>query len=123
MEKGLLQAEFKNNEQIFAIGNPSGFPLKVMKGEVTNKNEGKLFFKTNIDSYRGNSGAPVFTQKESRLIGLLVSGEKDYEFDKLRGCYYSRKCSEQESLNCSGEKVISISQIKESYKWAFGKKK
>jgi len=117
LEEGPHQIEFQNSEKIFAIGNPSGFPLKVMKGKVTSKNEGELFFKTNIDSYRGNSGAPIFTKKESRLIGLLVSGEMDFEFDSLKGCYYSKKCLEDDESNCSGERAISISNIYENYKW------
>ena len=122
LQEGLQDLEIRDSDEIFAFGNPSGFPLKVMKGEVTVKNEGNLFFKTNIDSYRGNSGAPIFTKKESRLIGLLVSGEKDFEFDSLKGCYYSKKCLEGEESNCSGEKAISISNIHESYRWVKDKK-
>tara|TARA_Y100001954_G_scaffold64474_1_gene70181 strand:- start:1107 stop:2954 length:1848 start_codon:yes stop_codon:yes gene_type:complete len=122
LEEAIQDIEIRDGEGVFAIGNPSGFPLKVMKGEVTFKNEDGLFFKTNIDSYRGNSGAPIFTKKESRLIGLLVSGERDFEFDSLKGCYYSKRCLEGEESNCSGEKAISISNIYESYKWIKDKK-
>ena len=122
LEEGLQQVEIEDNEKIFAIGNPSGLPLKVMKGRVTVKSEGEYFFKTNIDSYRGNSGGPIFTSKESRLIGLLLSGEKDFEFDSLRSCYYSKKCLEGEESGCSGEKAISISKIYESYKWVLENK-
>ncbi len=122
LDEGAQHIEFFEKEKIFAIGNPSGFPLKAMKGEVTEKNEEEVFFKTNIDSYRGNSGAPIFTQKESRLIGLLISGEKDFEFDSLRKCYYSKKCLESDDSVCLGEKAISLSKVRESYKWILEEK-
>ncbi|MEE2744576.1 MAG: trypsin-like peptidase domain-containing protein [Bdellovibrionota bacterium] len=95
-------------DEVIAMGNPSGLPLKAMEGKVTEGlNDG--IFKTDIDSFKGNSGAPVFSKKDGQFRGILISGEKDYEFDSLRNCYFSRKCTEGD---CEGENVLNVSLMK-----------
>ncbi|MDC0255948.1 serine protease, partial [Bacteriovoracales bacterium] len=95
-------------DEVIAMGNPSGLPLKAMEGKVREGlNDG--IFKTDIDSFKGNSGAPVFSKKDGQFRGILISGEKDYEFDSLRNCYFSRKCMDED---CEGESVLNVSLVK-----------
>ena len=99
----------EKGDEVLAMGNPSGLPLKVMAGKVIEGvNDG--LFKTDTDSFKGNSGAPVFSKKDGQFRGILISGEKDYEFDSLRNCYFSRKCGDE---TCGGESVLSVSLMKD----------
>lgn len=65
------------NDKIFTIGTPSGLPLKVATGSVRSVKIGN-FFRTNLDTYAGNSGSPVFNAS-NEVIGILVRGDNDYE--------------------------------------------
>jgi V8-like Glu-specific endopeptidase len=108
--------EFKVGDEVVAMGNPSGLPLKAMSGKVLAPLNKHHIIKTDIDSFGGNSGAPVFSKKNGSLMGLLISGEKDYELDSLRDCYLNKKCSNE---NCEGENVLSFEVMKNDIKKAF----
>ena len=65
------------NDKIFTIGTPSGLPLKVATGSVRSVKIGN-YFRTNLDTFAGNSGSPVFNTN-NEVIGILVRGDNDYE--------------------------------------------
>lgn len=65
------------NDKIFTIGTPSGLPLKVATGSVRSVRIGN-YFNTNLDTFAGNSGSPVFNAN-NEVIGILVRGDNDYE--------------------------------------------
>jgi S1-C subfamily serine protease len=93
-------------ENVFVIGHPSGLPTKVgTTGAVRSTNP--EFFTSNLDTYGGNSGSPVFN-KYNRLVGVLVRGENDFVFDFTKGCYKSNVCP---STGCSGEESTQIKAI------------
>jgi hypothetical protein len=80
---------------LFVIGHPNGIPLKIAgdakvlkAGEnmnvtdymgISQKWVDKGYsFLTNLDSFHGNSGSPVFNLNTLMVEGILVSGDEDY---------------------------------------------
>ncbi len=94
----------KKGSEVIVIGHPSGLPMKIAdNGKITKKRIN--FFETDLDTYGGNSGSPVFNAKNGIVEGILIRGEEDFE---LRGsCYMSRSSSK------GREKVFKIKKIKE----------
>jgi hypothetical protein len=91
---------------VAALGYPMGLPLKALtNAQVRAVN--KVTFETNLDTFSGNSGSPVFHAETRRLEGILVSGEEDFVMDK-RGCRRARQCTLR---GCDGEHVMKISEI------------
>ena len=81
---------------LFVIGHPSGLPLKIAGDAAVisvdtdvyvNDNFGVsrkwadkgYAFLTNLDTFHGNSGSPVFNLNTLLVEGILVSGDQDYE--------------------------------------------
>jgi V8-like Glu-specific endopeptidase len=63
------------------IGYPSGMPVKVQeKGAVVRKVTGNGYFVTNLDTFQGNSGSPVFNMETLKIEGILVRGAADYVY-------------------------------------------
>lgn len=93
-------------ENVFVIGHPSGLPTKVgTTGTVRDTN--LEFFTSNLDTYGGNSGSPVFN-KYNRIVGVLVRGENDFIYDFTKGCYRSNVCP---ANGCAGEESTQIKAI------------
>lgn len=76
---------------IFVVGHPTGLPLKVAGGAKVYKNVGANKFVSNLDTFAGNSGSPIFNMQKE-VIGILVSGETDYYFDKKDKCIRPNSC-------------------------------
>ena len=73
---------------INTIGSPKGLPLKFSTNAVVVDISPSNWFKSNIDSFPGNSGGPVFDQN-GFLEGILVRGAVTYDDDwSLTGDYY-----------------------------------
>ena len=65
--------------KLFVIGHPSRLPAKVdMGGKIRSVREEDPFFVTNLDTFHGNSGSPVFNAETLLIEGILVRGEQDY---------------------------------------------
>lgn len=104
-ENSLKALKAASNE-IYMIGHPCGLPMKVALNATIEKNPHQQYFYTTLDSYQGNSGSPVFNFYTHKVIGVLVSGDKDYKFNG--SCYYRTSCV---LPYCKGEKVIRIEEI------------
>jgi hypothetical protein len=79
---------------LFVIGHPSGLPLKIAADAVVissgvdvyvhRNGAGRLWsdnnysFLTNLDTFHGNSGSPVFNMNTLLVEGILVKGDNDY---------------------------------------------
>ena len=73
---------------INTIGCPKGLPLKFSTNAIVVDNSPSNWFKSDIDSFPGNSGGPVFDQN-GFLEGILVRGAVTYDDDwSLTGDYY-----------------------------------
>jgi V8-like Glu-specific endopeptidase len=72
---------------VYVIGHPSGIPTKVTDGGFVRDNSHKQFFKTNLDTFGGNSGSAVFSTETDTIEGILVRGDRDYVMDPVKRCY------------------------------------
>ena len=105
----LSAEEVQVGQEIFTIGNPSGLPTKLTdKAQV--KDLGWNFFRTNLDTYGGNSGSPVFNASTRQVIGVLVRGTFDYKWDDQNQCNRSNLVSEDVGF----EDVTQISFIRDA---------
>jgi Trypsin-like peptidase domain len=98
------------NEKLYVIGYPSGLPVKITPGGEVYVNDNPFYFLTNLDTYGGNSGSPVFNANTHLIEGILVRGATDYTFWDIGGCYRSNICPEDIG-NCGGEGVTRASQF------------
>lgn len=108
----------RGGTKIYVIGHPSGLPMKYANGakvfDVHNS-----YFSTNLDTFGGNSGSPVFNAKTNEVEGILVRGDIDYyqTFHNGQMCSRVNVCSNNR-LECienddsiNGEHVSVISRI------------
>ena len=100
-----------NDIEIYMIGYPSGLPLKIALNAGIVENSPFQYFYTSLDGFQGNSGSPVFNLCTNKVIGILVSGEIDYQFNG--NCYETTICKYPQ---CKGEKVIRIESVMEEFK-------
>ena len=76
--------------RVGVIGHPAGLPTKIAFGDtsVVRDSDEAGYFVTNLDTYGGNSGSPVFNADTGLVEGILVRGEEDFELDGA--CFRSR---------------------------------
>lgn len=77
-----------NGDSVVAVGHPNVLPMKAAGGAVVQDNNGTTpWFKTNTDTYSGNSGSMVVNTSTWDVEGILVRGAPDFETDGT--CTYS----------------------------------
>lgn len=97
---------------VLAIGHPNGLPAKVAGGAFVLDDKPKNYFTADLDTYHGNSGSPVFDARTGKIVGILASGEDDFEqaveedFRRFGSCNKSRVCTGDK---CDGEEVTKVS--------------
>ena len=84
----------RKNDRLLIMGHPMGLPLKVASNARVIKN-GKNFFATNLDSFQGNSGSPVFNLRSGEVEGILVRGKADTY--RPNSCYKINYCDENDA--------------------------
>ena len=67
-----------DGQAVHVIGHPVGLPTKVAEGAAVRENSAKAMFVSNLDTYGGNSGSPVFNADTHEAEGILVRGETDF---------------------------------------------
>jgi hypothetical protein len=98
--------KIRDNENLYVIGHPAGLPKKFADGAVVRDNTPTTHFVSNLDTYGGNSGSPVFNANTHEVEGILVRGEND--FVMVNGCARSQVCP---STGCRGEDVTRVSEF------------
>lgn len=94
---------------MFVIGYPMGLPAKIAgNAKVRKWGIQKRYFVTNLDTYGGNSGSPVFNTRTNEVEGILVRGDEDFVSDGF--CKVSKRC---EDSRCDGEEVTNITYIQD----------
>lgn len=107
--EGALPLEFrtsgkiKRSDKVLVIGHPSGLPMKIANNARVAKTYGNTF-KTELDTYGGNSGSPVFNEETGLVEGILIQGAEDYI--AKNGCYVSNH------ENGKKERVFKITKVK-----------
>lgn len=113
----------QENDDIFVMGHPSGLPLKIATdAKVFSTHDN--YFSTNLDTFGGNSGSPVFNTRTSEVVGVLSRGDIDYVMDEYEGescrrvnrCDSSRENCIEDHPGIDGEHVTHIELVKERLK-------
>jgi hypothetical protein len=64
-------------QEVTTVGFPGGIPAKWTRGRVFDAGSSeRRFFVSSLDTFHGNSGSPVFNERD-QLIGVLARGEPD----------------------------------------------
>lgn len=91
-----------STESLMVIGHPLGLPKIVADNILIRDNSQTYIFKTNADTFSGNSGSPVIGEVSGLVEGILVRGDDDFEMDIQLGCQRMARCGDKE---CRGESV------------------
>jgi V8-like Glu-specific endopeptidase len=78
----------RKGQAVHAIGYPLGLPSKFVRGTVKSDKHA-AFFTSDIPTYPGNSGSPVFNSSSHQLEGILTRG-KGGKPVKQGDCFVSR---------------------------------
>jgi hypothetical protein len=102
-----------DSEKVYVIGYPSGLPCKVSDNATVNQNNDGFVFTSNLDTYAGNSGSPVFNRVTHEVEGILVRGGEDFKFvtDVLGGCIQSVMLSDAEGNEACTRSTVWASKI------------
>lgn len=96
-------------DAIYAVGHPLGSYKKTAQGSVRYVESDTGTIVGPLDVFEGNSGSPVFSVKTKEFIGILSSGERDFDYpDEETGDEPVQLC---EDNSCSGEFIIPIQKI------------
>jgi V8-like Glu-specific endopeptidase len=81
---------------LVVAGHPGGIPIKIANGAVVKDVSQLDFFQSNVDTYGGNSGSPVWGLASHAIEGILVRGNTDYTRVRTsrQVCYVSNVCSD-----------------------------
>ena len=85
--------------KVFAIGYPSGLPVKVSAGGNVRDNVNPKIFLAGLDVYAGSSGGPVFNENHV-VEGILARGDRD--FLPVGNCARTNNCP---SAGCPGDAI------------------
>jgi len=70
--------DMKINDPLYVMGHPSGLPLKHATGIIRDIAP-ISYFRTDLTTFAGNSGSPVFNKNTHKIVGILVRGATDYQ--------------------------------------------
>lgn len=107
--------KIEKGDELVMLGYPVGMSQKVASKGFVIENENPIFFKTNLDSFSGNSGSPIFNKKTGLVEGILVRGEGDFVTDEVNDCERLHFCPEN-GEGCEGEDGTRITQVPELMK-------
>ena len=99
----------KNGDKLMVIGHPVGLPLKIAAGATVRDVYPHGYFVTDLDTFGGNSGSPVFNAATKLIEGILVRGGDDFEYNLDAGCMTMAKSLQNGGR---GEDVTRISALK-----------
>jgi len=94
-------------ERIYSLGYPVGLPMKYITNASIKSKENDLVYYTTLDTFKGNSGSPVFRKSSHQVIGVLVEGGIDFNYNG--NCFVVNVCS---GSSCKGEKVVNLSKAR-----------
>lgn len=102
------------------IGHPFGLPQKFStSAEILKDFSQNSTYLTNLDAHWGTSGGPVYNLATRKVIGVLVRGLKDLDFDSKNKCFRfpTLEPSIGKTLTSSkGTEVMKLSTIAELLK-------
>ncbi|MEO6540540.1 MAG: serine protease [Ferruginibacter sp.] len=105
-----MVGKINDDEDVHVIGYPCGLPVKITPNGKVYNNSISNYFVTNLDTYGGNSGSPVFNSKTHLVEGILVRGNQDFPMISIGSCKRSLICPRTIG-HCNGEDVTRTSQF------------
>lgn len=96
--------------ELVVIGHPSGLPTKISAGATVKENDHDQYFKSDLDTFGGNSGSAVFDSRTGDVEGILVRGARDYIMSP-KGCLKVNECKDMTQPGCYGESVSRIAKL------------
>jgi len=100
---------FTNDTHFYVLGFPCGLPMKYTDQSSLRSDTDPNFFVINSNTYKGNSGSPVFNSLTNEVEGILVRGNIDFKIKSTDStCQLSLVCGPGD---CSGEEVTRIAFI------------
>jgi V8-like Glu-specific endopeptidase len=90
--------EVRTNDTVYTLGFPKGIPMKLApngtvfdsvhydRNKKTPEQAKKMFFFTDLLTFKGNSGGPVFGASDHKLKGILISSGPDYHYYAKGDC-------------------------------------
>lgn len=100
----------ESDEELVAIGHPSGLPTIIADGGFAYKNEHSQIFGANLDTFSINSGSVVINKKTKEVEGILIRGQMDYVLDREQTCLRPNLWRQD---NYPGETITRITAIPE----------
>lgn len=94
------------------LGYPNGTSLKSASGKARRYRAEHNYIFAELDTFTGNSGAPIFAMGGQQVAGIVVGGENDYDFDSQAGCWKVKVCTP--AMRCKGERILRSYGIQES---------
>ncbi|MBC7712905.1 MAG: trypsin-like peptidase domain-containing protein [Rhizobacter sp.] len=85
-----------SNESLIVLGHPLGMPKMLASNVLIRDNSLDFIFKTNADTFSGNSGSPVIGIDSKMVEGILVRGDDDFETDLDLDCQRPAKFGDKE---------------------------
>ena len=80
------EGKVSEDTELVVIGHPSGLPTVIADNGYVLDNDSENLFKTNLDTFTMNSGSAVINKRTGVIEGILIRGQKDYEWDKYDSC-------------------------------------
>lgn len=98
----------KEGDDVYALGYPIGSPKKKADGKIRKVVSEPELYNSNLDVYQGNSGSPVFSSKTHELIGIISTGEADFQDLDDPEEAKVKHCADDD---CLGEIIVPIQKI------------
>ena len=110
---GYGSKNIKKGDSLYVIGCPVGIPLKLAGKVKVLESASPDFFMVDSDTYKGNSGSPVFNARTHQVEGYLVEGSEDFNELKDIVCSKVITCGHRGCSGSRGEKVLRTSYFKQ----------
>jgi V8-like Glu-specific endopeptidase len=101
-----------SKEPLILFGHPLGMPLMVSDQIFIRDNSLEYVFKTNADSFSGNSGSPLIGLNSGLVEGILIKGDDDFVMNSKENCNKTVKCHDKD---CRGETVLRSNYLPNKY--------
>lgn len=86
--------------ELVNIGNSNGLPLKFKdSAAILNIRTSGQAFESEMDTFGGDSGSPVFDAGTGEVIGITSSGHADHYHDGINNCRQLKVCKPGDKCN------------------------
>lgn len=103
-----------NGAELYMLGHPLGLPLRLSSNGKVIDDSNKTMIRCDLDSFKGNSGSPVFSKETGNVIGILSTVGGLLEHHQEHDCLILVSCStpdELDNFNCRLVDVVRISEL------------